>query len=247
MDFALYGRVLWRFRLLVVLGLLLAMSLATLSMVRVSKNGLDYRETELWASTTRVGVTQQGFPWGRLFAQQPTAAEQALVRGGIPIANPDRFNTLAVLYAELATSDPVLRTLRRGGPISGKVIATPLRAAESNTMLPLIDITAVSVSPLAALTLSERSADALATYLRQQQTANKVPAADRVVIEPVLRARRAQIFQPRSKTMPLVIFLAVMFATVGLVFILQNLRPSNRTPGAQADAELRGPAQRRTA
>ena len=35
-DFRLYARVLWRFKLLVVLGLLLAIALAMLSVVRVS-------------------------------------------------------------------------------------------------------------------------------------------------------------------------------------------------------------------
>ena len=72
MDFRLYARVLWRFRLLVACGFLLATVLAALSIVRISGDGLAYRQTELFASTARVGVTQSGFPWGRLFAQEPT-------------------------------------------------------------------------------------------------------------------------------------------------------------------------------
>ena len=67
MDFGLYVRVLWRFRLLVVLGLILALSLAMLSFVRVGTDGVTYRQTELWASTTRLLVTQTGFPEGRLY------------------------------------------------------------------------------------------------------------------------------------------------------------------------------------
>ena len=42
--------------------------------------------------------------------------------------------------------------------------------------------------------------------------------------------RRAEIFRPRSKTMPIVIFLAVMFATVGLAFLLENVAAAG-TPG----------------
>ena len=34
-----------------------------------------------------------------------------------------------------------------------------------------------------------------------------------------------RLIAPRSKTMPIVIFLAVMFATMSLVFVLENLRP----------------------
>ena len=47
---------------------MLAITLATLSLVRVSSDGLTYRQTELWSSSTRLLVTQQGFPMGRLLA-----------------------------------------------------------------------------------------------------------------------------------------------------------------------------------
>ena len=65
MDFQLYGRVIWRFRLLVVVGFLVASAFAVLSVARVSSDGVSYRQQELWSSTTRLGVTQVGFPWGR--------------------------------------------------------------------------------------------------------------------------------------------------------------------------------------
>ena len=54
MDFRLYARVLWRFKLLVVLGLMLAIALAMLSHRAASaQTALTYRQTELWSSTTR--------------------------------------------------------------------------------------------------------------------------------------------------------------------------------------------------
>ncbi len=52
MDFQLYARVLWRFKLLFLLGLMLAIALATLSLVRVSSDGLTYRQTELCTAAT---------------------------------------------------------------------------------------------------------------------------------------------------------------------------------------------------
>ena len=67
-----------------------------------------------------------------------------------------------------------------------------------------------------------------------------------MVLEQVLRPRNAEIFQPRSKTMPIVIFLAVMFATVGLAFLLENLRPRAR-PGEPVELAHDGTARRRTA
>ena len=105
MDFGLYARVLWRFKLIVIGGLLLATGAAVLSVIRIAPSGVSYRQDELWASTARLGVTQVGFPWGRLFAQVPTTADGSTESGSgknddqIPIANPDRFNALAILYA----------------------------------------------------------------------------------------------------------------------------------------------------
>ncbi len=249
MDFRLYTRVLWRFKLIVLMGLVLGLSLALLSSVRVSTKGFTYRQSELWSSTTRLGVTQSGFPWGRLYAQVPSAGNQVATpaqeaaRLGIPVADPARFNTLAVLYAELASSDAVRRLTRRSGAAPGQLIATPLVAGgDIKIQLPLIDLTAISTSPAAAVALAQRGANALTTYLSEQERASNVPAADRVVIEQVVRPNQARIFRPRSKTMPIVILLAVMFATIGLAFLLENMRPRVRgldetTEAAPQDAE----------
>jgi hypothetical protein len=253
MDFRLYVRVLWRFRLIVATGFVLGLTTAGLSVVRVSADGFSYRQSELWSSTTRLGVTQNGFPWGRLFAQSPLPETQTPVSGkqdtthGIPIADPNRFNTLAVLYAELATSDPVLSLMRRDGPIRGKIAALALRDPESGTLLPLIDVTAISTSPRVAIELAQRSAKALDTYVQEQQQVNEVPSSDRVLVQEVVRPKKAELIQPRPKTMAVVVFFVVMLATVGLAFLLEGLRPRERELGGATAAELQSTARRRTA
>ena len=245
MDFRLYARVLWRHKLVVTLGLGLASALAVLSIVRIDSEGFSYRQSELWSSTMRVGVTQSGFPWGRLFAE-----EQEDAKGppdiGIPVADPNRLNNLAVLYAELAMSDPVRRLMRREGPVLGEIIATPLVRGDNRIMLPLIDLTGIAETPAGSIELATRSATALAAYVRTQQGENEVPPADRVVVEPIMRPREAEIYQPRSKTLPIVIFLAVMLATSGLAFLLENVRGREREPAGQTSA-FPGSEQRRTA
>jgi hypothetical protein len=245
MDFRLYARVLWRFRLLVATGVLLATCLALLSVVKIGSDGLQYRESAFYFSKTRLGVTQNGFPWGRLFAESSTPAQRAR-NVDIPIANPARFNELAVLYAQLATSDPVRRRTGLDPRTDEEVMASPLREAESGTMLPLIELTSVATTPRAAIMLARRSSAALRGYLEEQQRANQVPDSDRVVLEEVLQARKAGVYQPRSKTMPIVIFLAVMFATIGLAFLLENLRPRHREAESQS-ADLPNTARRRSA
>lgn len=244
MDFALYASVLWRFRVLVAAGLVLGIALAILAVFRVGTDGIQYRQAELWSSRTRLGVTQHGFPEGRLFAGAATPEDAAKL--GIPVADPNRFNTLAVLYAELATSDPVRRQMLQDGPIRGKILATPVVVGENRVMLPLIDVVAIATSPRGAVDLAQRTAVALTTYIKRQQAVNDVPTADRVVVEQLVRPKPPEVFQPRSKTMAIVVFLATMLATVGLVFLLENLRPRARQLGEPVEAEF-APAQRRTA
>jgi hypothetical protein len=248
-DFKLYARVLWRFRLLVAAGLLLAISLAFLSIVKVTPDGLAYRQRQLWSADLRLLVTQRGFPEGRLYAQSPTQPGELTTPNGdaSPVADPARFNTLAILYAELATSDPVRRLMSRGRPFLGRVIATPLRDDQSGVLLPLIDIVAISDSPGAAARLARQNAAALSTFISEQQRLNDVPAADRVVVQTIVDPRRVALFQPRSKTMAMVVFLAVMFATIGLAFILENTRPRRPALAAPTESELRGAEHRRSA
>ncbi len=243
MDFRLYTRVLWRFKWLVLVGLVLAVALGGLSTVRITDDGVRYRQSELWSSTTRLGVTQTGFPWGRLLATEPTPGEQA-ERLGIPLADPNRLNTLAVLYAELATSDPVRREMLEHGPLNGKIVASPVVVGENRVMLPFIDLVAIATTPRGAAVLAQRAADAFRVFMEEQQQANRVPQADRVVVQQLVAPKRPKIFQPRSKTMPVVVFLGVMFGTVGLAFLLENLRPRRREPDEQAEPEFRGAARR---
>lgn len=255
MDFKLYARVLWRFRIIVLLGLILAMALALLSTVRVGRHGTTYRDPELWSSTMRLLVTQNGFPEGRLYAQGPatpgagaTTTPGPTTKLGIPVVDPARFNTLAILYAELATSDSVRQLMRRDGPVRGQIVASPLRDEQSGTLLPLIDLAAISTSPREAVMLALRGANALNAYLAEQQRANNVPAADRVLVQTIVRPKGARLFQPRSKTMPIVIFLVVMLAIMGLAFLLENLKPRAREAGGPQESDLADTAaQRRSA
>jgi hypothetical protein len=253
MDLQLYARVLWRFRLIVAVGLGLALLLAMLSVVRINAQGISYRHSELWSTTMRLLVTQRGAPEVRLYGQSQTPQGQTASPGdqaaklGLPIVDPARFNTLAILYAEFATSDPVRRLMLRDGPIHGRIAATAVRDDASGVLLPLIDLVAISTSPGEAANLARRSAGALDMYVARQQTANNVPTSDRVVVHTIEEPRVPQVYQPRSKTMAIVVFLAVLLATVGLAFLLENLRPRVRVVPDAPEQEFERGARRRTA
>jgi hypothetical protein len=248
MDFRLYARVIWRFRIVCAAGFALAVLLALLAVVRITPHGVAYRQSQLWSSTTRLGVTQQGFPWGRLFAVSPAAngtltPTDASGKNGIPIADPNRFKDLAILYSELATSDPVRRLILRTGPIRGQITATPV-VVQDNQVLPLIDLTAVSTTPAKAIALAKHASNALASYIKKQQAQNAVPSTDRAVLQPILTPRKATVYRARSKTMAIVIFLAVMLVTIGLAFVLENLKPRVRDIDEAVGVPFQGQVRR---
>jgi hypothetical protein len=245
MDFRMYGRVLWRFRLIVAAGFVLALLLAMLSVVRIGPSGVSYRHSELWSTTMRLLVTQRGAPEVRLYAQTPVTSNSPTPSSADPsiaVADPNRFNTLALLYSEFATSDPVRRLTLRKGRIPGQIIATAIRDSDSGVMLPLIDLTAISTSPEKAVGLARNSAAALDGYVSEEQRANKVPDSDRAMLRTIVAPRPPQVYQPRSKTMAIVVFLAVLLAAVGVAFVLENLRPRVRVmqePGSGFEHQIR--------
>ena len=90
------------------------------------------------------------------------APNETSPQSGGQIADPNRLNSLAVLYAELATGDPVRALMLRDGPIGGKIVATPVTVGDNHFMLPLVDLMAIAASPRRAMALAARGATALA-------------------------------------------------------------------------------------
>jgi hypothetical protein len=246
-------RVVWRFRLLVALGTCIALLLALLVTVRVSLSSphISYRQNQTFSSESRVFITQQGFPWG--YAAPPTvsptnpavdAATEAKLLGTKQFADPTRFPSLAVLYAYLAMSDPVKRILLQGGPAKGTILAEPVVSTQSGygTTLPLVAVSATGKTAAAAVALTVRATNAFRTFLEEQQARNRIPAQNRVLLTVITKADPPKLVQGRSKTLPLVVFITVILAVMGLVFMLENMRPTRVRP-VPADEVARLPAQ----
>src|SRR5438132_1898977 len=118
MDVAQYARILWRFRAVVVVGVVLATLFAVLSTAKFdAKHGLTYRQSETWSSTASIFITQQGFPLGRAFYDRVVPLPNGQNVG--VYQDPYRFSNYAVLYAGLATSDEARRVMAKAGPITG--------------------------------------------------------------------------------------------------------------------------------
>jgi hypothetical protein len=228
LDLRLYLRVIWRFRLVIVAGFILALMLSFLSYGRVGfKNGkpsISYRQDESWQSTTVLALTQGGFPWGRtVIPYNPQVTPSGTVTPP-KYADPARFSGLSSYYSRLANSDAVQGAIeRRTRHIRGTVTALPV--VDNTYAQPFIQFSGFGSNPKDAVILANAGAVAFRAYLLQKQVAAGIPESQRVALATVNKARGAVLFAARRKTTPIVIFLTIMLAAIGLAFILENLRP----------------------
>lgn len=232
--------------MLVLAGFALALCLSLLAMMRVSFEGgapkFTYRDMEQWDSTSALFVTSQKFPWGSVLPPQSQALispTTPVVPGGEATAatgvDPAHLTSLAGLYARLAVSDPVLRLIYSDGGIPGALAAEPLAAGKDNSgaPLPMIGLSAISSTAASAHELARRHVNAFVRFLEQRQNEANIASAERVVVEIVQQPGQPVLVEPRKKTRPVIVFLAVMTAVIGLAFVLENLRPRVRSIPAQ--------------
>ena len=226
-----------RFKWLVAGGLTLAIALATLSLAKYEHGSLVYRKHAIWQSTSTILLTQGGFPWGR--ATLPTGG----VGSESQFANPTWLSSLTDLYAQFANSDQVRALMQAdGAPSSATFTATPIQPVVSTGTLPVISLVARAYTPADAIKATVVGRKAFLQYISEKQTQAAIPDAQRVDIQTLQQATLPTLFQGRKKTLPIVIFLAVVSATIALAFVLENLRPEVSpvaivTPDASAVGE----------
>jgi hypothetical protein len=243
MDLQLMLRVLWRFRLLVGLGLIAAVGLSGLSLFKVDLSHgtprLDYRKKQEWSASATIFITQRGFPWGR----SPSN----------PASDPTRLAELSTVYANLAGSDIVGEMVKRSGPFDeafDSIDATAVPVAPgSDVTLPLVLVTGMSWTPARATALAERAETAFRTFIARQQAANAIPDGQRVIVSEVKAPsiEKATLLKGRSKSIPMVVFVSVMIVVCGLAFMLENLRPRTRPVPADEIVAPSHPIARRSA
>jgi hypothetical protein len=245
MDLALFFRVLWRFKAIVLLGLSLAFALAFLSYVKVDIDKgfkLTYRDNAQWESLSTLFVTDPNFTLGSTSdgrAGDPDAAAAAI----------QRMLNLTALYMQLATSDQVLVMMARNAPIDGIVQAFPITSTGDGRgdPLPMMTFSAISATPERAHRLASRHIEAFQTYIRNDQNRVGVAPGKRVRVEVVRQPQVPTLLVPRKKTRPIIVFLTVAIATFGLAFILENLRPRVRAVPDQQATRRPKPPRRRSA
>ena len=232
MDLQLILRVIWRFRLLVGVGLVLAIALAFLSYYKVTPGAeggtFTPRETEEWESLSTLFVTSEGFPWGIIGQTEPVKPGQPTTTPNL--LDPVHLTGLAALYVRLSTSDPVLNQMKREGPLDGKLSAFPVTSADNGPAaeLPMVTLSAISATPERAEALAKRHVDSFRAYIESEQKRAGITGKERVVVQIARQPQPATLLVARKKTRPMVVFVAVMIVVLGMAFTLENLRPRVR-------------------
>jgi hypothetical protein len=182
------------------------------------RDGPDYQ------STVTLFVTQPGFPWGR------STLRYSSDPGGPPVAegDPDRFATLAVLYANLANSGTILRKVHLGGKAlidikDATVTADVPTSDSSSVLLPLIEISAIYKTKAGAEVLARQTTNSLVDFVSSGQRSSAIPEDDRVVLQMIDGPQDPLAVGSGSKTLPVLIFLTVMMLTSSTILVLRNL------------------------
>ena len=243
MDLRLYLRVLARHKLVLVVGLVLALVLAVLSYYRVDAIGmppsLEPRKAEIWQSQASVFLTESGFPAGR--RTNPLVTKQV---GGqtvtVPRYNaPGSFTGLSPLYARLAVSDEVRRRIAKKGPPFGQFTAAPSVEGTSGLQvpLPIVSLFGKATSANGARVTVARGLAVFLTYVAERQSAAGIPKNQRVQLRVLNAPQPAVLLEPRKKTLPIVVFLGVMIAAIAIAFVLENASRSRAPVEVVAEPE----------
>lgn len=224
MDLQLYGRVLWRHKWLLAAGFTAALALAALSVVRVEFKDdgptLSYRQPEIWQARTRVLLTKGD--------------------GSGVFEDPDSLGALTSFYAELVATDTVQFQVLTGTGGTAALVAAPVVDPISENPGPFLDILGLAESPRSAARISDRGAEVFIEYVSERQKEADISERDRVVPQVVKRPfgpKGPELVQARKKTTPAFVFLAVLTATFGLIFVVENARGRRTPPSVPVAAE----------
>jgi hypothetical protein len=230
MDIRLLLRLIRRFWYLAFLGVLLAVAATIFSAARLETATwqLKYRQQLEYQSTSVLLVDGNRPSW--LYAVPPVTtagtSTTATPVGG-SIADPARLGGLTSLYGYFVQSDAV-RKLTGDEPINS-VSAVTMTADVGNGRrdpLPLLAVTATGGSPHAATDLARRVTRAFQQYVVDRQTAANVSDQDRVTLQVVNAPPLGTLVAPRSYTRSIVAGLLTLIATIGLMLLIENLRPT---------------------
>jgi hypothetical protein len=236
MNLARHAAVLWRFRSVAAGGLAIGILLAVLASYQVPS--FTPRGSETWTATSRILVTQPGFPEGRVTLPEETldgavtaegqAVEADQPKDQVTFADPARLSGLADLYAKLLTSDEVLTEVP-GKPTPDRIAASPFLGSSGGVVLPVIQLETTAPTETSASDLNRSVFKSLSSLIEKQQVANSIGPGQRIEIK-LIDVPRSALTGARKKTAAIIVLFLCLLGTVAVCHLLEGLRPRPEEP-----------------
>ena len=250
MNLARHAAILWRFRAITAVGLLIGIFLAILASYQVPS--FEPRGDSTYMSSSQILVTQQGCPNCRVVlpvappvaggapgTTDSTTDDQSKSDDDVPaFADPGRFMLLADLYTQLITSDEVLRRIPQH-PSAAQITATPL-PANSGTILPIISLSAVGPTSKDAWALNMETIKALRGLINDEAAQNKVKADERVELQILKAPTAGALLAGPSHTASILALVLCLIGTIAVTHLLASLRDRPAKPEEDYDLEALG-------
>jgi hypothetical protein len=230
-DLSRHLAVLWRFRIVTAIGVTLAIVFAVLAAYTPSSDGLEKRGASTYSSSSRLLVTQAGFPEGRVVLPAPPLGEEPNP-DSVGFADPARFMALADLYTKLILSDEVRRRIPER-PTPAQVDANPIASVSGAPILPIIELITMSRSPRAAHDLNVHTVTALRGLLKVRQANNDIPVGERVQIAILNAPSPGVLTASPTHTASILALLLCLIGTIAVTHLLEAIRL--RREGAAED------------
>jgi hypothetical protein len=254
-----YVRAALRFYWIGLFGLAAALLVLVLMVYHVKRTWpplLVKKAVPTYLATTELLVDSPSGPYlrtapGRTLPTVPAAGKRSSSQPSAPAVTTNQTSVTptkplvdaANLFPLLIQSDAVARLrVERFGNTPGAVSAKALYAAQGAnryrpSMLPVMQISAISGTPANAIRLSETTAQAFGIWLTRQQTTAHVPLAQRIVVRPLRVPQGAVPLGGAHYGLPVVLALALFAAFLGLAVVADHFFPRQGEFATRASIE----------
>jgi hypothetical protein len=243
-DLTQHLGVISRWRKVLIASAVLGILLAVLFTMKPGGSGVTWRHDAKWESTSRLFVTQTGFPWGRTTLPDGTTDPtlNSTLDGKKAVAptdpndpkyaDPGRLSLLAIIYSFISQSNTLKEINQKPLPEGSEVTAVEL-SNQNEGVLPLFQLTATAPTEKAATALNVERTNALTSYLAQQQDANDIPPGQRVKIA-VLNKPFATKVSGHGEMLGVAMLFLALAGGVAACYLLESLRLSRERHASAA-------------
>lgn len=254
MEFALILRELFRHRLALAVGVVVALMAAVLSVYHLDGFSLKPRSLLHSSASTTVFVDMPASVLGDVsnnleplqqrasayanFMPSPAFLNLVGERAGIP---GDQIYAAGPLDPNMPRTVQEPTAVERNVEIAGE--ATPYRLNFNNDPnLPTIGIFAQAPTTKQSVALANAAAASLAAYVTEVENASKVPAPSRVVVRQLGRPVGAVVDGGISKSLATLAFVGVLVLWCVMILVVTRFRALWRASASLEDATRRAPA-----